>query len=323
MTGKGGGAFNTYNLTAATVGSGTGSNVNFINGNVTQIVTVGDIVRVSGVTIANVTFVEFIQPLNQTRVDVDASLTFGTDESFQSINNYRAEIRIYHGRKELTTGGALINNQVGVNHEATPDMDGVLGFNVQTYLKPFIDFSKKLGVSSKNTPDEGIWGRFYLQYRERFDGDGKGTETGWVTTPNRWYVSAVKQLKSVGAVNMFPFLRNFDPGTIPYIPPIRFLTSFAEPEYYPGYPNEISFIWPEQSGVLFIQAVEQKLNMQKAVQSSVTTVLSTTGRQEVNRILLAEYTTPGFVTIELEQETDPTEGYVAPNYVQINYFETI
>lgn len=319
MTGRGAGAFNVYSVTALTVGSGTGNTTMIFSGNLTTTITPGDIVLIDGSLIRTVLSVIYDSMQKMTFIAVDSSIPFGNNINVSSIQDYRAEIRVFQGKKELSAGG-LVNRQVGVEKEITSDGQGIVRFNVQQYLKPFVSFDQSLFFDhSKNTPDRGLWGRFILQYRERYAGDGLGIDDNWQSTQMRWYISAVKQLKNPGSVSMFPQARIFNGSNTP----LQFLTSFEMPEYYPGYPNEISFIWPDVDGMRFLQVTEKKLNQKKQVQDTTITVLGTNGRQEVNRILLKNETQPGFVTVQIEQETDPTESYVAPNYVEELYFETI
>ena len=326
-TGKGAGAYNVYSYVSENVGSGPNNTLINIATDITSVLRPGDIINIGFSEMRNIVSLFFNSAQNRTIITVDEPLIFGSNVPVDSVNNYRSEFRIFHGRKEIDGLGNLVMEQVGVNISGTSDVNGIVKLNVQPYLKSFIDLKNFQNRSKINSVDRGLWGRFIVQYRERFDGDGLGSEQGW--TPGsiglanmRWYISAVKQIKSSGAGSMFPFTKTgvVASGT----PKIEFTTAFAEPEYYVGYPNEISFIWPEIGGAYnFLKVRQQKLDAAKNVTSTTDTVLLTEGRQETNRIRIGEYSSAGFVRLSLLEDVEPTEAYVQSDYVLIGYVELI
>lgn len=325
MSGKGSGAFNVYTYIAAAVGFGVGEKFMQIANDVSNVIRPGDVVLLPQGQIRNIISVLFTPNAN-TLIELDESVMFGTDVQVKSLNNYRAEFRVFHGRKEIDGIGNLVMKQVGVNISGTSDNQGTVKLNVQPYLKIFIELDNYINRSKINTVDRGLWGRFLVQYRERYDGDEKGVEDGWtpstITLPNmRWYISAVKQIKTFGATSMIPYVRTG--SLVGGLVRINFATAFAEPEYYVGYPNEISFIWPEVAGHEFLKLRQQKLTPAKTIAATINTTLLTEGRQEVNRLRLDEYTDPGFVRVSLVEDTEPSEAYVQDGYVLIGYVELI
>lgn len=326
-TGKGSGAYNVYSFLAENIGAGPNNTIINIATDVTKVMRQGDIIVIGYSEIRNVVSLQFIQAQNRTVVTIDEPTLIANNVPIDSINNYRAEFRIFHGRKEVDGLGNLIMQQVGVNITGTSNVDGIIKLNIQPYLKSFIDLQNLKNISKINSVDRGLWGRFTVQYRERFDGDGVAPEQSWVPgtielANMRWYISGVKQIKSRGAGSMFPFVKTG--VTSPGDPRIEFTTAFAEPEYYVGYPNEVSFIWPEiGGGYNFLKVRQQKLDSGKNVTATTDTVLFTEGRQEVNRLRIGNYTSAGFVRLSLIEDVEPSEGYVQAGYVIEGYFELI
>lgn len=324
--GAGAGAFNTYSFTGR-VGIGDGKICVFPI-SVLNSVRVGDIILIDGRHIRTIAVIRNISTLHS---QFEAVLNIGVPPqmatSIVSINNYRSEFRVFHGRKELS-GGQLLMRQVGVNVEATPDAQGIIKFNVQPYLKPFVSLSGLLTLGKKNTVDRGVWGRFYVQYRERWEGDGKDSESGWIPNPPghinmRWWVSAVRQLKQASGVSMHPEINSnpYELGIPPW-PLGHFLTSWKRPEYYVGFPNEVSFGWPDLPEFAFLNLREEVLGMSRQVISSRHFTLLTEGRQEINRVRIAAHTVGGFVRISISPFAG-SEAYVQPGYVLQGYVEEI
>ena len=321
-TGKGSGAYNVYSYNAENVGSGPANKLINIATDIRSVVRPGDIILVGLSEMRNVISLSYSAVQQRTTITVDEPLIFGTNVPVDSVNNYRAEFRIFHGRKEIDGLGNLVMEQVGVNISGTSDSNGIVKLNVQPYLKSFIDLKNFHNQTKINSVDRGLWGRFIVQYREIYDGDKVPAWTpATITLANmRWYISAVKQIKSIGAVSMFPFVKTelFAIG-----PRIEFTSAFSEPEYYVGYPNEVSFIWPEIAGYNFLKLRQQKLDSGKNVTSTTDTVLLTEGRQEVNRLRIGNYTSSGFVRLSLIEDVEPSEAYVQSDYVLIGYVELI
>jgi hypothetical protein len=326
-SGKGGGGFFAYEYPALLVGSSGGGQIE-LSEDRTGTVKPGDVILINNTSIRNVVNTQYLPISNRTLIFIDQIIAGSAGGVIKSLNNYRGEFRVFHGRKQQTTGGALINAQVGVNFEFTPDINGIINFNVQPFLKSFVDFRTLISTTKKNTADGGVWGRFYIQYRERWDGDGKDNETGWAPDPVvdanfRWWVSAVRQIRTESGVSMFPQI-NSDPFEIFDPEPLgQFLTAFNEPEYYVGYQNEIAFGWPEYGGYNFLTLKEERLNAAKQVQASTLFDMLNEGRQEINRIKIGNYTDTYYVRLSIDPTADPSESYVQANYVQELYVETI
>jgi hypothetical protein len=315
-TARGAGAFNVYEFNCGPAAS----NFFIIKPNQATLLRVGDVITVNGI----MTNIEKITELNPGASEVIVSPNHNISSSnvvVKSVNNYRAEFRIFHGRKETDSLGNQVMKQVGPTKEATPSATGSIKLNVQPYLKPFIRPDKNLSSTRKNTIDTGLWGRFFVQWRERFDGDDFNTEDNWApATPTaanmRWYISAVRQYFAE-SVSMYPFVRTVGPGVVEG----EFLSAFNYPTYIQGVPNEISFMWFNGLNTEFLRVKEQKLNNSKsAFDSPAITPLLTDGREEINRIRLGSYTHDGFITVTVE-ETTGSEGYVQPGYVLEGYFE--
>jgi hypothetical protein len=320
--GKGGGAYYSYSYNLIASGTVDGKQVE-LSGNRVGTIRPGDVILINNTTIRNVVSVEYGSGSNKTFVFIDTFIAFSLGGTIKSLNNYRGEFRIFHGKKDINQMGDLINRQVGVNFEITPDSTGLIEFDAQPFLKSFVDFRTLIDIVKKNTVDRGVWGRFYIQYRERWEGDNKSSETGWATTGTRWWVSAVRQLRTFSGVSMLPEI-NSDPFATGSPEPLgQFLTAFAEPEYYVGYPNEISFGWPEYSDFAFLTFKEETLNPSKVVTATVTTEMLNEGRQEINRVKIGNYPDAKYVRLSINTTVDPSESYVEPSYVQELYVETI
>ena len=326
MDGHGGGAFNTYSLTADAMGFGSdrlAGRQGQLSGDLRKIIQVGDIVKIAGTEIRVIVSVDYALQTNRTIITINAPVLLQTNTAIRSVNNYRAELRVFHGRKEIDLfSGQLLMQQVGTNIEATPDTNGLIEFNVQPYLKPFVNFDALLLPGKKNTADRGVWGRFYIQFRERYEGDGKDDTTGWLPeTPThanmRWWVSGVRQLRQPSGVSMHPEINSAPSIGVPLG---SFLTAWKEPEYYIGYPNEIAFGWPDVLGFGFLRLREEKLSPTKQTETVRNFALLNEGRQEINRLRIDDYTASGFIRLSVEPFSG-TESYVQPGYVLQNFVE--
>jgi len=321
-TGRGGGAYGNFNY----LGTFVTQNVAVVFGvyNKRNDVRAGDVIKIQTnvwtiiTTVSSVVF----NSAGNTEIYLVANVP-STQQSpiITSINDYRVECRVFHGRKEQEQGGSLVMRQVGNVISIPPDSAGVVELYVNTFLKSFVDLSNTINLQKKNTSDDGVWGRFYVQYREKWDNDGKAIEDGWTpSSPGssvmRWWVSAVKQIKSEGDVSMFPKVTPPDDPSMG-----KFLTSFEKPEYYVGYPNEISFIWKNEADWKALESKEVKLNQSQEVTATVETDLLTEGYQAVNRLSLTDASTAAFLVVSIETDLAAPEQYVNVGYVQANYFE--
>lgn len=324
-SGRSAGAYNDYSYT----GTFVNNNRLVLSGHKTERTDIkkGDVIRIVTPVydlVLGVLAVNFTVILGQNITEVYLSENVPSPQTsitVTGIKDYRVECRLFHGRKEQNNVGAYIMRQVGNVVAIPPDSDGIVIFDVRPYLKSFVDISNPINIQKKNTIDEGIWGRFYVQYREKWEGDGKGDEDGWTpSTPGssvmRYWVSGVKQVKSVGDVSMYPYITITDAVTMG-----EFLTAFNMPEYYIGYPNEISFAWKEEAAYNALTSVERKLTPLRAEISKTETDLLIEGVQGINRLQLIDATGADFLEVSIE--TDPTAPiqYVNVGYVQAQYFE--
>ena len=322
MDGHGGGAYNTYLILTDGVGFGDGKRGQ-ISGDRRNTIRVGDIIKIGGEYIRTIVGVGHEMSTDKTFISINQAVPMQLNVTITSVNNYRAELRVFHGKKDIETfSGQLIMQQVGTNIEATPDASGIIQFNVQPYLKAFVDFDSLLTPGKKNTIDRGVWGRFYVQARERYEGDGKDDLTGWLPeTPihenMRWWVSGVRQLRQASGVSMHPDINSMP---LPSEPLGQFLTSWVEPEYYTGFPNEIAFGWPDVLPAAFLSLREEKLNAAKQPETVRNFALLTEGRQEVNRLRIDDYATGGFIRLSVVPFSG-TPGYVQPGYVLQDFVE--
>ena len=322
MDGHGGGAYNTYSMVVSGVGFGDGRQCQLL-GDHRNIIRVGDTIKINDIHIRTITATGFVVSTGFMFFSINSPVPRTLNATITSVSNYRAELRVFHGRKEIDLfSGQLIMQQVGTNIEATPDASGIIQFNVQPYLKPFINFDTLLSPGKKNTVDRGVWGRFYVQARERYQNDGKDDTSGWLPeTPThanmRWWVSGVRQLRQPSGVSMHPEI-NSSPSI--GVPMGKFLTSWKEPEYYIGYPNEIAFGWPDVLGFGFLRLREEKLSPTKQTETVRNFALLNEGRQEINRLRIDDYTASGFIRLSVEPFSG-TESYVQPGYVLQNFVE--
>ncbi len=322
---KGGGAFRSYEFTAAFINE---TKIR-VNSSYLGVERTGDAIAI---TINGTTEIRNIISISAGggfyRINIDGSAFAYTEEpEIKTVNNYRIQLKLFHGQKEVQ-GSNLVMQQVGGISEITPDIHGSARFDVQKYLKPFVDYQKTLLEAKKNTIDNGCWGRFYVQYREKFDGDGQEDNDNWTPEANpsvmRWWLAGAKQLKSVGGVSMSPYVRytvEFPEG---FITIGKILTAFTEPEYYAGYPNEASFFWVRQAELYYLNFLEQDKTINKVNDGVVRkTELLSEGYEALNRVVLNTDKTKGFLEIGIEINEEAEENYVAPGYVNVGYFETL
>lgn len=156
--------------------------------------------------------------------------------------NYYAEIGVYR---------ADDNNQyeqIGT-HEVKPMPDGTFTFDLHGYLLSQQDLSDHFTYTGINKKQPYAGTRYNFNFTEYWVGSANRASTMNGTTLFYW-TRGIKQLQQV---------YNFNVGEhvpFPTIDTAKFLSGFAKPTYFPGFPFSLSFIWSDAVAPLQLQRIE-------------------------------------------------------------------
>lgn len=152
--------------------------------------------------------------------------------------NYRIEIRVL---TKVPGGSQLIE----VSNDAyRPDPTGFLRVDIQDSLRALFTRAKdEFKYDVINMRDDNLAAFFDVRYREIWDGNPEGDE---LVDPDRYKaIYSAKQLLDKWGSNVaesVPFLDT----TLDEADRAKFLSDFDRPTYFPGWPFDISFIFPKE-----------------------------------------------------------------------------
>lgn len=213
------------------------------------------------------------------------------------------------------------------------DMNTGIVHPVLTKLKPGIDgrmrldasefvngYMKKLmiSVTGENQHDPLVYGKYYISYGERWTGytgseiiDGNG---------EYYFVDAAKELGSAHGQNLLDYLTQGEEIT-PYP---KFLTDFATPSYFLGYPFDLSVIL-NNAETIGITREEDEYTIGGSSLTTRSTALVTNQQPAVHRVKLSGSFTTGtaYVDVYLKANSIVQEGYHENYYHDPDYFDTI
>ena len=245
-------------------------------------------------------------------VDLDVDYITDTTGGFINIasdrKNYEVQVRIYYGLYNFELYPYTLKSAVDTTGLAIVDVSSALRYICTKNININYDY-----VSSQ---DLGNCGLFYIEYREVW----KNSEGAWVEIRNDWqYNYAVLQPPR-------PMYNNImEKKELSFSRDTEFLTMFAEPNYYEGYPFSISFF----SDILFISSLLQfeKIvrykNINKVLRTTETTDLQTAngfGLQHLSFNDLSLNDLDEYVSIQLNVADGVcTENCYAEDYVECEY----
>jgi hypothetical protein len=244
-------------------------------------------------------------------IDVDIEFITATSGGFVNIasdrKNYEVEVRLFYG----------YNNYTEYPHylRTIPDTTGKCILDISTALRYICNKENNINYDYSATQDLLNSGLFYIQYREVW----KDYTGSWLTAQSYWqYLYSVLQPPRPIYNNvMEQYEMSFSRET-------KFLTAFAKPKYFVGYPFSVSYY----SHILFINSdlqfnkIIKYKNINKVVRDTETTALSNTNNFGLMHLVIDNIEcTDEYLSIQLNITDGDCEDncYVEPNYVECGY----
>lgn len=237
----------------------------------------------------------------------EALITYGGFVNVGRLNHYVvATIYVYN---------PATNKTVPVLAKLKGGIDGRMRLDCSEFISDILTKEELTTPSGVNFRDDSVWCRFYISLAERYTGYS-GPEN--VDTTTYYAVDAVKDLLSDYGQNMCDYL----PFGVAYTPQAKFLTAFDKPTYFPGYPFELSFIYPPDVPSS-ITREEDEFTLSGSALSNVSTAIDNSKQGGVNRLRLSGTYSSGTAQLDvyLMADSAPQLGYYNDNYIADNYFE--
>jgi hypothetical protein len=207
------------------------------------------------------------------------------------------------------------NKTIPVLAKLKGGIDGRMRLDCSDFISDILTKEELTTPSGVNFRDDSVWCRFYISLAERYTGYS-GTEN---VDPTMYYaVDAVKDLLSDYGQNMCDYL----PFGVTYTPQAKFLTAFDKPTYFPGYPFELSFIYPPDLPASITREEDEFTSSGSAI-SNVSTAIDNSKQGGVNRLRLSGTYSSGTAQLDvyLQADSAPQLGYYNDNYIADDYFE--
>lgn len=216
----------------------------------------------------------------------------------------------------------LTDAKTGIVHsipcKLKPGMNGKMRLDASEFITSYLVKEAPTVYSGVNLKDNNVWGKLYLSYSEVWTGSVNSLISD--QSNEYFFVDAVKQLLDQYGQNLcshLPFAIDFAPGA-------KFLTEFIKPTYFPGYPFDLWFIYPQNFAGAPISREEDEFTLSGAALSAQSTQIDITQRGGVNRLRLKQ---TGYsagtaqLDVFLKIYSIEQEGYFIDNYIEDGYFE--
>lgn len=232
--------------------------------------------------------------------------------NYQTRLNYFISTKIY---------GVDANNNYYLLGESInkPDVSGRVDVDVSSFLKNAVDYFDYFNYNKINEKDLTLGGRFNIIYNENWTGN-TGTYTELSPTVVRYFSNSVKQILELYGSNMGEYVpfSNKAYNT-------KFLSDFAKPTYFVGYPFSLSFIYSESLYGNATYKHESRKDLNGNVLSATSPILENTQSLHVNRLMLDESyaSTVKEVDVWLENDgtSEPVTAYEAGTFEAGTYEE--
>jgi hypothetical protein len=204
-----------------------------------------------------------------------------------------------------------------------PDASGKIILDVSEYLKATIGYTDAFGYDTLNWRDPNAGSMFNITYCENWTGY-EGPFSPIVDTNLFYIVNSTKQIQQRYGSNMGEYVpfKNYEEADIR----AKFLSDFARPTYFPGYPFSLGFIYSDSIADRAIRKSEETYNVNGVLGVAMYRTIDTSQGHGVNRLMLSPDSwvgTVGFVKVWLE--VDPLlvdmGSYFASGYGDSTYTE--
>lgn len=237
---------------------------------------------------------------------------------FLNMNSYQdysvnITLNIYNQNKNLFE---KINTKISV------DSSGKGKFYAQGLINNRITKENNFNYLSQNKLDKNSNSFFTLDYNASYRTSLTQTESSLsvIGQTNWWFVDAAKQLGSQYGQNLADYLpTNFDRDT-----KAKFLTSFAEPTNFIGYPFSLSFIYPEELEPATV-TIKEEFVLNGAVVGTDDANIDSSQAKGVNHLMLTSTNVSGYdyINIWLHVGGVATRSYYNGGFIADEYFENI
>jgi hypothetical protein len=203
-----------------------------------------------------------------------------------------------------------------------PSGSGLVVVDVSAFLKTIVAYNDTFQYDQLNKTDEGQGAGFNIIYRECWDGTF-GTWSGLSSTLLYYYVNSAKQIQQSYGSNMGDYVPFITAN--PNEQKAKFMSDFAKPTYFIGYPFSLSFIYSDAITGYEINKFEETKDLNGGTIATNSFELDNSFAQKVNRLLLANDYDCSIkeVDVWLESAGVSCQQYVVEDYVADGYVEEI
>ncbi len=199
-----------------------------------------------------------------------------------------------------------------------PFSDGSASVDISNSMQTFLTLKgTNEDYDVVNKRDANISGRFFLNYREYYSGEYTATGT---LTPTFYAVNNQKKSLEVYGSCLAEYELQLESSN-------KFLTRMVQPNYWEGYPFDLSFIYSNLLRLVYLKRKEVDKNINETTLSTITTDLLVFNPNEnyafVNRLTLSGSFIGSYVDVSIYAPVTigfTLNGY-ATNYAG-NYFKT-
>lgn len=221
---------------------------------------------------------------------------------------YRILINIYE---------AGTNTLLGVR-SFKPIYVGENNVDISRFIKPYLRSSFNCDFSQENVAEPETLLRFYITYQEVFSSGSFGD----IINDSSNYCNAVLSTKQIGE-SYGQNLADYTPFGVEEFGHAKFLTDFEQPVAFKGWPFSLSFIYSSEIGGHEIKRIQENLNINGVLVSDSEAQLDTTQINNINHLMLSDFTDSNFVDVFLEVGEAMPETYVYEGYVEEGYTEEL
>lgn len=213
--------------------------------------------------------------------------------NYQTRLNYFISTKIY---------GVDVNNNYYLLGESInkPDVSGRVNIDVSSFLKTAVDYFDYFDYDKINEKDLTLGGKFNIVYSENWTGF-TGNYTTLSPTVVRYFSNSVKQIQELYGSNMGEYVPFSNKAYN-----AKFLSDFAKPTYFVGYPFSLSFIYSESLYGKATYKHESRKDLNGNVLSNPSILLDNSQALHVNRLMLDESYASNVKEVDVWLENDGT-----------------
>jgi len=244
-------------------------------------------------------------------IDVDIDYISDTSGGFVNVaidrKNYEVQVKLFYGYVNYTEYEHYLLG--------TPDSTGLVTINISSALRNICSKINQIDYDYPITQDLSNSGLFYIQYREVW----KDYEGSWLTASSYWQYlySALQPPRLIYNNIMEQYEMSFSRDT-------KFLTAFAEPKFFVGFPFTLSYFahYLFINNTLQLNKIQKYKNINKVTRDSETIALQNANNFGLQNLNIDEPTcTDEYFSIQLSISENDCEDncYVEVNYVECDY----